>query len=233
MCYCHDNTYNIFVISPNGHKTKNLPSPQLLVRKGNWAFVLAAVIFRLRNFDNKEKWEKHKGAGFILEDPNGHQYTYAVKFLFPVSNNESKYRALLEGFCMAHNLEITHLRVRSDSQVVIGRVTGDLEFKEDNMQKYLRYVLHLTSGFQQNLFEKIPQEENVCADMLSKLSSGKPIEGTWMESLQEKCVSKEVGVMELSENWTQPIKDFILEEKRLEDEKQARNPHHFYKIYSH
>lgn len=37
--------------------------------------------------------EKHKGAGFIIEDPDGHQYACAMKFLFRVSNNETEYEA--------------------------------------------------------------------------------------------------------------------------------------------
>lgn len=54
------------------------------------------------------------------------------------------------------------------------------------MQKYLRCVHHLTSGFLEILFEKVPRDENVRVDVFSKLSVGEPIEGTWMESLQEE-----------------------------------------------
>ncbi|KAI5678272.1 hypothetical protein M9H77_09222 [Catharanthus roseus] len=39
--------------------------------------------------------EHTEGAAFILEDLDRHQYTYAMKFLFPVSNNEAKYEAFL------------------------------------------------------------------------------------------------------------------------------------------
>ncbi|KAI5652615.1 hypothetical protein M9H77_29802 [Catharanthus roseus] len=139
--------------------------------------------------------EKHKGVRFILEDPNGHQYTSAMKFLFPVSNNKSEYKALLLDLCMAHNLEITHLRVRRDSQVVIGQVIGDFESKEDNMQNYLRCVQHLTSGFQQILLEKVTREKNVCVDMLSKLSSRKPIEDEFREqdARRDACCKKQVA----------------------------------------
>lgn len=144
-----------------------------------------------------------------------------MKFSFPVSNNEAKYEALLAGLRIACSLKITYLRVRSDPQIVICQVTGDFEAKEDK-QKYLRCVCNLASGFQQILFQKLPCEENVRADILSKLSVGEPMEGTWMESLQEKCISNEIGVLELSEDWTQPMKDFILEEKLPEEEKQAR-----------
>lgn len=59
---------------------------------------------------------KAQSAGFILEDLDAHQYAYAMKFLFPVSNIEAEYEALLAGLRMTCNLKITHLFIRSDSQ---------------------------------------------------------------------------------------------------------------------
>lgn len=112
--------------------------------------------------------------------------------------------------------------MKSDSLVVIGQVKGDFEAKEDNMQKYLKCVKLLTSRFQQILFEKVPRKENVYADMFSKLNAGEPTEGTWVKSLQEKSISTLVSMVEVKYNWTQPIKDFILEEKLPDDEKLVR-----------
>lgn len=57
---------------------------------------------------------EHVGAGFILEDPDGHQFAYAIKFNFLVSNNEPVYEALLSGLQMEKNLKRTHLLVSSD-----------------------------------------------------------------------------------------------------------------------
>lgn len=71
-----------------------------------------------------------KGVGFILCDPDGHQFLYAMKFVFPVINNEVEYESLLPGLQMAQSLKITHLLVQSDSQVAIEQVTGDLKQKK-------------------------------------------------------------------------------------------------------
>ncbi|KAI5661846.1 hypothetical protein M9H77_21169 [Catharanthus roseus] len=73
--------------------------------------------------------EKYRGACFILEDLDKHQYAYAMKFSFPVTNNEAKYEALLAGLQMASSLKISHLCVRSDSKVLIGQVTCVLKPK--------------------------------------------------------------------------------------------------------
>ncbi|KAI5669206.1 hypothetical protein M9H77_19059 [Catharanthus roseus] len=87
--------------------------------------------------------EKHKGTGFILEDSNGHQYAYA----------------LLANLHTTRSFEITHILVKSDSQVVIGQVTGEFDAKEDSIEKYLECVQHLSSKFSQIMFENVPQKE--------------------------------------------------------------------------
>lgn len=48
------------------------------------------------------------------------------------------------------------------------------------------------------------------------------MDGTWIESLQERNIAKDICITESIEDWTQPIKDFILEEKLPNDEKIAR-----------
>lgn len=58
--------------------------------------------------------------------------------------------------------------------------------------------------------------------MLSKLSVGEPMEGTWLVSLQEKSIAEDICVTDITKDWTQPIKDYILEEKLASDEKIAR-----------
>lgn len=96
--------------------------------------------------------EEHKAAGFNLKDPNGHQFSYAMKFISPISNNEAKYEALVVGLEMAQILKITDISVGSNFEVVIGHVTGEFETREDNMKKYPNFVQHLVSIFLQILF---------------------------------------------------------------------------------
>ncbi|GKC88016.1 hypothetical protein Tco_1148665, partial [Tanacetum coccineum] len=53
------------------------------------------------------------GVGLVLKSPSRHDFTYALKFEFDVSNNESEYEdsnneseyeALLAGLCIAKNI---------------------------------------------------------------------------------------------------------------------------------
>nr|KAJ0224816.1 hypothetical protein LSAT_V11C100009940 [Lactuca sativa] len=41
------------------------------------------------------------GAGLILQSPKGEEITYALRFVFQVSNNEAEYKALLTGLRLA------------------------------------------------------------------------------------------------------------------------------------
>nr|XP_027124156.1 uncharacterized protein LOC113740835 [Coffea arabica] len=77
------------------------------------------------------------GAGLLLTSPIGEELTYALKFDFPASNNEAEYETLLTGLRITHQMGITAIKVRSDSQLVVHQVRGEYEAKEDIMNKYL------------------------------------------------------------------------------------------------
>jgi ribonuclease HI len=51
-----------------------------------------------------------------------------------------EYEALLTGLKLAKILGATELDIRSDSQLVVGKVNGDYEVKEELMQQYLNLV---------------------------------------------------------------------------------------------
>ena len=58
---------------------------------------------------------------------------YAIRLLFPATNNEAEYEALLLGLSLARVLKAKALIVQVDSQLVIGQVRGDYEAKEERM----------------------------------------------------------------------------------------------------
>lgn len=51
------------------------------------------------------------------------------------------------------------------------------------------------------------------ANILSKLSAGEPIEGTWIESLAAKSINKDICMADIVKDCTTPIREFILHEK--------------------
>ncbi|GJV82164.1 reverse transcriptase domain-containing protein [Tanacetum coccineum] len=56
------------------------------------------------------------GAGLMLIDPAGKEYTYALRFEFETTNNEAEYEALLAGLRIAQEMEITKVAIFLDSQ---------------------------------------------------------------------------------------------------------------------
>ncbi|XP_027158424.1 uncharacterized protein LOC113760048 [Coffea eugenioides] len=58
------------------------------------------------------------GAGLLLISPTEEELTYALRFDFLASNNEAEYETLLTGLRVAHQMGITAIKVRSDSQLV-------------------------------------------------------------------------------------------------------------------
>jgi len=64
-----------------------------------------------------------RGAGVILEGPNGLLIEQALKFTFKASNNQAKYEALITGMLLAKELGAQCLLVKSDSLLVTEQVT--------------------------------------------------------------------------------------------------------------
>ncbi|GJV75117.1 reverse transcriptase domain-containing protein [Tanacetum coccineum] len=73
------------------------------------------------------------GAGLILTDPRRNEVTYALRFDFPTSNNEAEYEALIAGLELATRLEVSHLKVFSDSLLITNHVKGTYEAREDSI----------------------------------------------------------------------------------------------------
>ncbi|XP_071727032.1 uncharacterized protein [Rutidosis leptorrhynchoides] len=87
------------------------------------------------------------GAGIVLKSPEGEEYTFALRFSFPVTNNEAEYEALLSGMRVAKHLEVKELSVYVDSQLVANQFNGIFEAHDESTQKYLRLVQELAVDF--------------------------------------------------------------------------------------
>ena len=87
------------------------------------------------------------GASLILTSPKGIDIEYALKFGFQASNNEAKYEAVIAGLNLAHSLEIDHLEVCSDSQLVVRQIKDTYEAKSRRMILYLQKVRELLKKF--------------------------------------------------------------------------------------
>ncbi|GJU70453.1 reverse transcriptase domain-containing protein [Tanacetum coccineum] len=77
--------------------------------------------------DSNSKWRLYtngasnldgSGAGLMLIDPEGKEYTYALCFEFETTNNEAEYKALLAGLQITQEMEIAKVIIFLDSQLL-------------------------------------------------------------------------------------------------------------------
>nr|GEY37350.1 reverse transcriptase domain-containing protein [Tanacetum cinerariifolium] len=111
------------------------------------------------------------GAGLILTNPEGVEFTYALRFQFAASNNEAEYEALVAGLRIVTQMRVKNIQVKVDSKLVANQVLGTYVAKEDNMIKYLEIVRGLVSGFTTFSISQVPRSKNKQAEALSKIAS--------------------------------------------------------------
>ncbi|GJX28519.1 reverse transcriptase domain-containing protein [Tanacetum coccineum] len=77
------------------------------------------------------------GAGLMLIDLKGKEYTYALHFKFETRNNEEEYEALLAGLRIAQEMEIVNFSIFVDSQLLVNQVKGIYAAKQLAIREYL------------------------------------------------------------------------------------------------
>ncbi|VFQ90787.1 unnamed protein product, partial [Cuscuta campestris] len=128
---------------------------------------------------------KNSGGGVVVIAPEGFRAYYSIHFGFKASNNEAEYEALLCGLRLAARMNATKLRIKCDSKLVVGHVSGEFEAKDNRMKKYRDTALELLKSFTAYSVEQIPRAENAEADILSKLSSDTPEHIRRMANVEE------------------------------------------------
>ncbi|GKF49298.1 reverse transcriptase domain-containing protein, partial [Tanacetum coccineum] len=67
---------------------------------------------------------RQSGAGLILTNPEGVEFTYAMRFTFEATNNEAEYEALIAGLRIAEQMDVKNLQAHVDSRLVANQVNG-------------------------------------------------------------------------------------------------------------
>jgi ribonuclease HI len=176
------------------------------------------------------------GAGVHLISPTGEQLKYVLQIFWKVSNNEAKYEALLHGLRLAASLGIKRLLVYGDSAVVINQVNKYWDRNKENMDAYCLEVRKLENKFYGLEFHHIARDNNVAADVLSKLGStraqvpaGVFVHELHVPSIPEPAPPTTVPahpptgqeVMMIDMDWRQPFIDYLSEQKIPSDKNLA------------
>ncbi|GKB72867.1 reverse transcriptase domain-containing protein [Tanacetum coccineum] len=169
-------------------------------------------------FTNGSSYVDGCGAGVILTDPEGAEFTYALRFQFEATNNEAEYEALIAGLRIAEKMGVQNLQVNVDSKLVANQVNATYIAKETDMIKYLEKVKILASTFWAFLIKQVPRSKNKKADALSKIVStsfAHLSKHVLVEELKEKLVN-EIEVLavveEEGDSWMTPIHEYLTNE---------------------
>ncbi len=168
------------------------------------------------------------GAGVLLISPTGEQLKYVLQIFWKVSNNEAEYEALLHGLRLAASLGIKRLLVYGDSAAVINQVNKSWDRNKENMDAYSLEVRKLENKFYGLEFHHIVRDNNVAADVLSKLGSTRAqvLVGVFVHELHAPSIPEPAPqttvpahppagqeVMMIDADWRQPFLEYLSEQK--------------------
>nr|GEW15830.1 reverse transcriptase domain-containing protein [Tanacetum cinerariifolium] len=168
------------------------------------------------------------GAGLIIMNPKGIEFTYALRFKFNATNNETEYEALIAGLRIASQMGIQNLQANMDSKLVANQVNRIYIANESSMVRYLEKVKNLASTFKGFSIKQIPRGEDKKADALSKITStsfAHLSKQVLVEKLIEKAIDeKEVlaVVEEEGHTWMTSVYEYMTEGILPEKKKKAR-----------
>jgi ribonuclease HI len=178
-------------------------------------------------FDNSLKLES-AGAGVLLISLTGEQLKYVMQIFWKVSNNKAEHEALLHELRLTASLGIKRLLVYGDSAVVINQVNKSWDRNKENMDAYCLEVRKLENKFYGLDFNHVVHDNNVAADVLSKLGSTRAQvpAGVFVHELHAPSIPEPTPmttdpahppagqeVMMIDVDWQQPFINYIFEQK--------------------
>ena len=107
----------------------------------------------------------------IMTSPENDVLKYEVQLQFPTTNNEAEYEAVLTSLKVAKALGVRNLRLKTNSKLIVRKITNEYEAKEERMKKYLQLMSQLIDKFDDIRLELIPREEKSTADKVARLAS--------------------------------------------------------------
>jgi ribonuclease HI len=131
-----------------------------------------------------------EGTGVLFISPQGDHLKYILQNHYKVSNNSVEYEALIHGLRIVVSLGIKRLIAYGDSKVVIDQVNKDCDIKKDLMNAYCAEVCKLEDHFEGLEFHHVSSDNNVVADVLSKLGSKRALvpAGIFVQDLRKPSI---------------------------------------------
>jgi ribonuclease HI len=184
------------------------------------------------------------GAGVLFISPQGDHLKYVLQIHYKASNNGAEYEALIHGLRIVVSLGIKRLITYGDSKVIIDQVNKACDIKKNSMNTYCTEVRKLEDHFEGLEFHHISRDNNVAADVLSKLGSKRALvsAGVFVQDLHKPSIrllsdpetshsdtpsSRDVLMVEAEDDWRIDFITYIVEqhvpEDKVEHEKIVRH----------
>jgi ribonuclease HI len=99
------------------------------------------------------------GVGIVLKSPDKVVYPHAIRLEFPCTNNEAEYEALIQGMILALEMNIEHLIITGDSELIINQVIQRYKIKKEKLKLYVKRVNELMEAFCSFNISFVPERE--------------------------------------------------------------------------
>ncbi|XP_022158591.1 uncharacterized protein LOC111025048 [Momordica charantia] len=153
--------------------------------------------------------ERGCGAGILLLAPSGERFEYALRFNFRTSNNEAEYEALLAGLRVARGLGAIHIKVFSDSQLVVNQIKEKYQTKDSRMEKSKQM-------YETDLARSVPVEildnPSILEPNLMVVDTPEP---SWMDPIMEFIKGNPPQDSKAHKKMVQKVARFILRDGAL------------------
>jgi ribonuclease HI len=129
-------------------------------------------------------------AGILFISPQDDHLKYVLQVHYKVSNNGAEYEALIHGLRIAVSLGIKRLISCVDSKVIIDQVNKARDNRKDSINAYYAEVRKLEAHFEGPEFHHVCRDNNVAADVLSKLGSKRALvpAGVFVQDLRKTSI---------------------------------------------
>jgi len=110
----------------------------------------------------------HAGVGVIIKDEHGTVLLSLSGYIGSTTNNVAEYTALRALLKNVNRFPCTHLRVHSDSELMVRQLRGEYKVKDPSLKRQHQKVKAALAALPCKVeFRHIPREENADADMLA------------------------------------------------------------------
>ncbi|CAN1229240.1 Transposon Tf2-6 polyprotein [Linum perenne] len=144
------------------------------------------------------------GAGVVLKSPQGVLHETALRFSKPRTNNAAEYGALIAGLRMAKTMGVSHLKVFSDSAIVVNELSGVYEVREETLAPYNDQAKIALKVFETTEIHQVAREDNTHADALSKLATALSFEEDRMITVEKEREEGECMAIDTQTDATPP-----------------------------